>query len=77
MITSKTESKKQLRTGYPKLMMSDGGTVVLMVECGTGFVVHKGLMSSRSLGEFTDEWNIDKFRDYNGSVVLTNTAEET
>lgn len=76
MITSKTESKKQLRTGYPKLMMSDRGTVVLMMECGVGPVVHVGLMSTHVVGHFSDEWDMGKFRDYNGSVVLTNAVEE-
>lgn len=59
---------------YPKLMKSTvNGTIVLFssYKCGT-VVSDDGKPYNESIGYYCDGWSMANFKDYNGSVILTN-----
>ena len=58
-------------THFPKLMISNMGTVVLFTEEDLGTVVHKGDGNMR-VGEFSETWYADAFEDFKGIVELKN-----
>ena len=55
---------------YPKLMISDGGTVVHFTSEREGVVVVEGSSHHKALG-FHDNWLLSGFTDFDGSVTLT------
>ena len=68
----KTSIKKaQCEIGYPKLMIDSYKKVVLMQECGWGFVVANG-EGSCAVGYHSDSWNMEAFEDFAGSIELSN-----
>lgn len=74
MIKSETTKGNE----FPKLMInlpSEG--IVLMISSngsvGKGMVVRKG--NYTSVGDYIENWNMEIFTDYEGSVTLTNTKE--
>ena len=55
---------------FPKLMISDGGTVVHFTSEHEGVVVAEGGADHKAL-EFSDTWTPSGFADFDGSVTLT------
>lgn len=54
--------------GYPKLMRLDGSDkIVLFTSPKVGFVVHGGEIGKRAVN-----WDIERFRDFDGEVTLSN-----
>jgi hypothetical protein len=50
------------------------GVIVLMVEPGVGMIVCKN-DSSHTVGWYSDHWYMDTFKDYTGSVTITNEED--
>ena len=69
MVTSETNEDK-VKSFYPRLMSSDKGRVVLFVQPNRGTIVHAGDRASGSLGYFSDDWDMTRFKSYNGEVIL-------
>jgi|GEM_PF-3979640 len=61
---------KSEEVNFPKLMVSPNELIVLMISSRHGTVMNE--VDSRRIGEFSDEWNMDRFKDYNGEVKLKN-----
>ena len=56
--------------GYPKLMITNYGLIVLFTSEETGTVINK--INDYKLGYYSDDWNDSNFKDYNGEVTLKN-----
>ena len=56
---------------FPKLMITDEGIVVLMLESGKGTVVST-IESCYEIGHYSESWAMSSFYDFNGSVTLSN-----
>jgi len=55
---------------YPKLMVNSKGLVVLMSNYNVGCVVRED--STYSNGYSSERWDMNEFRDYNGTIELSN-----
>lgn len=61
------ESKNKL--DFPKLMIDSGSSVIVLFHTkGRGQV----LSGSFTLGYYSKHWNIDDFKDFNGTINLSN-----
>jgi hypothetical protein len=71
----KTSVKENFgKTDFPKLMKytgRDSNFVVLFSSAGLGMVV-ESQDDERPVGYYDDEWCINRFRDFHGSVTLEN-----
>jgi hypothetical protein len=56
---------------YPKLMLSESGTIVLMKDSSVGVVLIKGT-STYEIGFYSNTWDITAFTDFNESINLQN-----
>ena len=56
---------------FPKLMISELGKIVLFINLHKGMVVANG-DDEDEIGLYTDRWAIDVFKDFHGSVTLSN-----
>lgn len=84
MIESKA-TECNVKTGYPKLMIDNlSGLIILAIESKShgfvsGFIVREPIYTSISecekMGIFSTDWDIDKFKDYTGTVTLKNVGE--
>ena len=70
MITTRKKSGTPVEH-FPKLMISDMGTVVLFTEEETGTVVHRGDSNMR-VGDFSETWHVPGFKDFEGVIELKN-----
>ena len=60
---------------FPKLMIGKtSGVIVLMFEHGVGTVVHVG-DSGYVIGQRIQYWDMRNFKDYTGSVTITNEED--
>ena len=59
---------------FPRMMVAESGVVVLMIKHGVGVVVCKN-GSIYSEGWYSESWNMLKFKDYTGSVTITNEED--
>jgi hypothetical protein len=66
-VTVKQTPRKDIP--YPKLMTAKEGLIVLMIKPKCGVVI---AASSYSIGYYSDAWNMNCFRDFEGSVELQN-----
>lgn len=66
------EVKKELP--FPKLMIADCGKVVLFSEKERGVTVLSGKnnFESDEVGHISNEWNMVAFKDFHGSITLSN-----
>ncbi len=71
MITVKTTTEKKEPKPFPKLMKSVNGNVVLFYKNGEGVLIEK-VTSERLAGEYTTEWDMDNFTDYNEPITIQN-----
>jgi len=55
---------------FPKLMISEDGLIVLFTKPGLGIVLHEGGLNS--FGEYDNRWGMNYFRDYDGTLTLSN-----
>lgn len=55
---------------YPKLMKTHSGQVVLFHRNKTGMVVKS--TGNNAIGHFSENWDMNSFTDYTGSITLTN-----
>jgi len=68
--SSETPEKKE--RPFPKLMISNSsGLIVLMEAPGEGSTLTKSV-GWPTIGRHHKHWDIDCFRDYNGSITLSN-----
>lgn len=56
---------------YPKLMISDKGTIVLFQSRAIGMVLLEGL-SVYNLGHHSFTWDMNAFTDYYEAITLQN-----
>ena len=59
---------------FPKLMIGARGVIVLMIKHGVGVVVCRN-GSPHTVGEYADNWSMNTFEDYTGSVTITNEED--
>lgn len=65
------ESKTQSEKPFPKLMISELGTIVLMSSHCCGTVVHERSMCY-GIGHSSSGWQMRSFTDYNEPITLQN-----
>ena len=65
------ESKAKEERPFPKLMEGDGGSLVLMNSKGEGTLLRAGTVL-RELGEYSNEWFMACFKDFEGKLELSN-----
>jgi len=64
------EEEKKVKE-FPKLMINNGGNlIVLMTSDRCGVVVSTNEFNK--LGNISDVWSMDCFKDFNGTVTLQN-----
>lgn len=69
---SADKGERVKRPVYPCLRISEkSGNVVLFEREGYGVVVDKG-GSTYSVGYYSNDWDMDVFLDYGGSITLEN-----
>ena len=51
-------------------MISEDGLIVLFTKPGLGIVLHEGGLNS--FGEYDNRWGMNYFRDYDGTLTLSN-----
>ena len=56
---------------YPKLMISDKGTIVLFHNCAIGVVILEGF-SNYKIGYLSSTWDMTAFSDYYEAITLQN-----
>jgi hypothetical protein len=56
---------------YPKLMISESGTIVLFKDRSVGVVLIKGT-STYEIGHYSNTWDFTAFTDFNASITLQN-----
>ena len=72
VIVVKSEATKPSDVvGFPKLMTTDSGLVVLFQNSTRGVVVSGGGLIY-CIGDWRGDWTACSFTDYNGTVTLTN-----
>jgi len=59
------------RTEFPKLMISCKNTIVLFEAEYTGVVVLQG-QADQYIGDYSENWNMNIFTNFNGKVELSN-----
>lgn len=57
---------------YPKLMISEGETIVYFTEDKVGQCVES---PNYKFLHFSDRWNMDSFSDFHGGVMLKNKVK--
>jgi hypothetical protein len=62
---------------FPKLMACKDGQINLFIEENRGVVVYKGGSISWSVGYFSEDWKMNSFTDFHGTVTLSNDDETT
>lgn len=63
--------KKQIKA-FPKLMGTKNGYIVLFSKPEKGVCLKKPESTADIIGSYYDEWNMDYFEDFNGSITLSN-----
>jgi hypothetical protein len=65
------ETPKKKIKGFPKLMSSRSGTIVLFYteHCG---VCLRNTGSNTPVGQYLDHWRMEFFEDFEGEVTLSN-----
>ena len=66
------EQPNIMKQKYPFLGISPKGGIVLFTKLNTGVCLQPGEEWSLVLGRYSDQWAMDIFELYNGSVTLEN-----
>jgi len=69
MKVTTTDTPNVKATGYPKLMTTGKGTIVLMTSHEKGVVLES---KTHPTGNYSTDWCMDFFVDYTGIVTLEN-----
>jgi hypothetical protein len=78
IVSIQDDSNCKKKLNFPKLMISPSGLIVLMSTACDGIVVSNknrviGDMNVEYyVGERITDWNMNSFKDYNGTVTLEN-----
>ena len=56
---------------FPKLMQSNRGKIVFFSGPCVGILLHNA-QSPNLVWNFSDDWNMDAFFDFEGSITLSN-----
>lgn len=56
---------------FPKLMISTSGTIVFFEKSKIGMVVYGSVYSK--IAEYSEDWGMGLFKDYEGDVCLSNS----
>ena len=64
------ETKKELP--FPKLMIAEDGEIVLFSEEKVGVIVNTKINSFYQIGEYSDDWHMNSFKDFYGSITMSN-----
>jgi len=67
------DSTKTTKTPYPKLIIDSSGTIVLMIRHGYGTALTHN--NCGLAGEYSDDWDMSEFKDFNGLIILSNESE--
>lgn len=59
-------------TPFPKLMISESGTIVLFQESDKGVCLKDGCLTFKKVGQYTNDWSMHYFTDFDGKVTLSN-----
>jgi len=78
MKTKITKQTKQTKP-FPKLMIDEDGDVFFMMlerkvsgeQLGTGLLIHPVSTFSR-VGAYSESWDLSLFKDFDGTVELSN-----
>ena len=72
MVQTTINTNQQSRSlPYPKLMISDKGTIVLFQDRAIGVVLLEGL-STYKIGHHHFTWDMNAFKDYYEAITLQN-----
>jgi hypothetical protein len=63
-------SKKVLH--FPKLMISCTSSAIVLFEENKKGQIVSGVTIGKGLGWYYEDWNMDFFQDFNGTVELSN-----
>ena len=72
-IKSTKQEAPESSVGYPKLMISDKGNIVLFIDSLSGTVVYDE-DGQNPAGYFAKSWQAHKFTDYASSITLSNES---
>lgn len=65
------EKKEVHETPFPKLMITKKGTLVLFYDKNVGTCM-VSIDSNSEVGRFDTDWDMSSFKDFNGSITLSN-----
>lgn len=68
---SEVKLEQKLKYEYPKIMIAEDGVIVLFLEDRVGFVVGNP-REFNPIGYYSDWWIMDRFKDFTGTVTLSN-----
>ena len=66
------EQPNIMKQNYPFLGITPKGSIVLFTKLNTGVCLQVGGDWSLVIGRYSDQWAMDLFEPYNGSVTLEN-----
>lgn len=70
---AKVKNKKSPSvTPFPKLMISNGGNLVLFKAPSRGTLVSPSKTNNEEAGHTSDYWAMSGFKDFHGKVTLSN-----
>jgi hypothetical protein len=78
IVSIQDDSNYNKKLNFPKLMISSDELIVLMTGACEGVVisnkarVRQYMVSEYYVGQYINDWNMDSFKDYNGTVTLEN-----
>lgn len=78
MIKEVTNKKESMKAEFPKFMIGSMGNIILATSirgnriCGTIVSIGK---STCEIGEYSDDWDLFRFTDYNEPITLQNETE--
>lgn len=75
MIKSKLEVVRKVGFSFPKIMTTDNGMVVLFQSSCCGVVLSSSQKDWR-VGEYSDSWIPNHFKDYFGDIILSNLSND-
>lgn len=75
MVSSKVIKSDAPDITFPKLMVSDGGRVVLFERHGVGTIVGSIVSQEFEVGSYSSSWAMDCFRDFHGEVTISSCKE--
>jgi hypothetical protein len=65
-------NQKSKSLPYPKLMISESGTIVLFKESAIGVVLLEGNSGCYKIGDNHFTWDMNAFKDYYEAITLQN-----